>query len=216
MSGNPVSHVDRVEQVPTLWDDRYGVGSFQRMLALLERPCISFARIASEFGVSRERVRQWQLQYRPGSPTGQERRRLCQELKARRKMFADEVFAAFYQRARAQLRRAQFGLLESASGFRTRAIRLDRHVVGLCDGRGVDGASAGRSRDVWMLNAPDAAFFFVLLDAGHFVFVHREAASSVFRSLAADEAGDRVLATYRDTFNALAVVDQEPVTTSES
>ena len=46
----------------TTFEDRYGAGSFDRLLRLLERPCIPFAQIAGHFGVTRERVRQIQAE----------------------------------------------------------------------------------------------------------------------------------------------------------
>ena len=42
-----------------LFEDRYGTGSYQRLMGMFDRPCVTFAEIAGQFGVSRERVRQW-------------------------------------------------------------------------------------------------------------------------------------------------------------
>ena len=36
----------------TLFEDRYGVGSHQRLMALLAQPCVTFANIASRFSVT--------------------------------------------------------------------------------------------------------------------------------------------------------------------
>ena len=47
------------EVPPSVFEERYGAGSQQRLIALLEQPCVTFATIATHFGVSRERVRQW-------------------------------------------------------------------------------------------------------------------------------------------------------------
>jgi len=201
-SANRPRRSDPADGVPTLWDDRYGVGSFQRMLSLLERPCVSFARVASEFGVSRERVRQWQLQYRPGAPTGQQRRQLCRELKARRRMFSDDVFAVFHRHVTAQVVDVRLGLLESAKGFRARAVRLNRRVVALCDGRQLSNPAMGRPQDVWLLNAPDAEFFFVLLDGDQFLFLPRPVAVASLRGRGL-ESHDAFLLRYRDTFDGL-------------
>ncbi len=52
------------------FDGRYGDGSFDELLRRLGQPCISFAQIASHFGVTRERVRQWHRQWLPDAPTG--------------------------------------------------------------------------------------------------------------------------------------------------
>jgi hypothetical protein len=48
-----------------LFEDRYGVGSFARLMTHLNTPCTSFADIAALFGVTRERVRQWHLTLLP-------------------------------------------------------------------------------------------------------------------------------------------------------
>lgn len=62
-----------------LFEDRYGVGSGQRLIAMLEQPCVTFARVAEEFGVTRECVRQWHQRWLPGAPSGHRRQQLCRE-----------------------------------------------------------------------------------------------------------------------------------------
>ena len=68
----------------TLFDDRYGLGAQERLLSMLRQPCHTFARIAEEFGVTRECVRQWHRRLLPDAPTGHERQRLCPQLPHRR------------------------------------------------------------------------------------------------------------------------------------
>ncbi|ODS53154.1 MAG: hypothetical protein ABS36_14545 [Acidobacteria bacterium SCN 69-37] len=198
-----------VETAPTLWEDRYGPGSFERLLALLERPCVSFARIAAEFGVSRERVRQWHRAHRPEAPTGQERRRLCRELKARRRLLADDVFGALHQAARAQLERLHVELLPAAGGFRERAVRINGWIVALCDGRGMADGQHGRSWDVWTLNAPDADFFFVWFGGQAYLLLPRRVADEVLRGHTLEHAGDLVV-PFRNRLDALTLPDHEP------
>ena len=42
-----------------LFEDRYGLGARDRLLSPLQQPCITFAEIADQFGVTRECVGQW-------------------------------------------------------------------------------------------------------------------------------------------------------------
>ena len=114
-----------------LFEDRYGVGAERRLLALLEQPCVTFAEIAEQFGVTRECVRQWHQRLLPGAPTGHARQRLCRQHQRKRELFKDELFAGFYRRLRAQVPAKRIGLIPARDGFRRRAVRLDRHVIAL-------------------------------------------------------------------------------------
>jgi len=114
-----------------LFDDRYGLGAQQRLLALLQQPCVTFAEIADQFGVTRECVRQWHQRLLPGAPTGHERQRLCRQYQRKRELFKDELFAGFYRRLRAQMPSRRIGLIPARDGFRRRSVRLDRHVIAL-------------------------------------------------------------------------------------
>ncbi len=177
---------------PTLWDDRYGSGSFQRLLVLLDRPCISFARIATEFGVSRERVRQWHREHRPGAPTGHQRRERCRKLKARRRLLADDVFGALHRRLSDERREPRFDLLPSSGGFRLGAVRVNGWIVALCDGRTLDDVRRRRPSDVWVINAPDADFFFVWLGGADYLLLPRTVAESVLRGRTLSVANELV------------------------
>ena len=114
-----------------LFEDRYGLGARDRLLALLQQPCITFAEIADQFGVTRECVRQWHQRLLPGAPTGHERQRLCRQYQRKRELFKDELFAGFYRRFRAQVPSRRLALIPARDGFRRRTVRLDRHVIAL-------------------------------------------------------------------------------------
>lgn len=173
---------------PTFWEDRYGVGSFERLMARLDQPCTSFAAIAVEFGVTRERVRQWQQQFRPGAPTGRQRLASCRRLRARRRLLLDPLFRAFYQHACAHLGPGRIAPIRSTDGFRLRTVRIDAHVVSLRDGTGAIARRPPRR--------PRAGtFVYVDLPDGHFALAPPE--------LASVGADDVRLAPYRDTFAAL-------------
>ena len=68
----------------TLFEDRYGRGAHARLLSLLQQPCVTFAEIADQFGVTRECVRQWHQRLLPDAPTGHERQRLCRQYQRKR------------------------------------------------------------------------------------------------------------------------------------
>jgi hypothetical protein len=92
---------------------------------------MSFADIAAEFGVTRERVRQWQTEFFPDAPHGRERRRLCHRRQERRRLLSDPLFSAFYRHARAHLGVDGVQLIDGASGFRTRTVRVRGRFVAL-------------------------------------------------------------------------------------
>ena len=115
------------------FEARYGDGSFDQLLELLGQPCISFAQIASRFGVSRERVRQWHLQWLPDAPTGRQRRRLCAAYQEKRRLMADPVFRAFHRHARAAIGADRIHPVRSRRGFRPRTVRIDHFVIALHD-----------------------------------------------------------------------------------
>lgn len=90
----------------TSFNDRYGAGAHERLLSRLAHPCTTFAQIAKEFGVTRERVRQWQLLWLPDAPRGRERRRQCGFFRKRRLLLEEPLFKAFYRKIRPSSRRA--------------------------------------------------------------------------------------------------------------
>jgi transposase-like protein len=128
-----------------LFEDRYGLGARARLLALLQQPCITFAQIADQFGVTRECVRQWHQRLLPGAPTGHERQRLCRQYQRKRELFKDELFAGFYRRFRAQVPSRRLALIPARDGFRRRTVRLDRHVIALKRARASASLESGAS-----------------------------------------------------------------------
>jgi transposase-like protein len=154
------------------FDDRYGRDAHARLLSRLARPCVSFAAIAHEFGVSRERVRQWRLQWAPETPTGRDRQRRCVATRRRRHLLEDPSFRSFYQQVRTQVPAQRFSLVPSQSGFRTRVVRIDDQVAVLTTGRRVTRSSSGRWPTYAVPPVPrQATFVYVQLGEGDYLFV---------------------------------------------
>lgn len=154
------------------FDDRYGRDAHARLLERLARPCVSFAEIAGEFGVSRERVRQWRLQWAPEASTGLERRRRCLATRRRRQLLEHPSFRSFYQEVRRQVPAHRLGLVASQSGFRKRIVRIDNRVAVLTAGRPVARAAADQAATYALPPVPaHAAFVYVRLGAGDYLFV---------------------------------------------
>ena len=154
------------------FDDRYGREAHARLLGRLARPCISFAEIATEFGVSRERVRQWRQQWAPEAPTGLERRRQCLATRRRRQLLDHPSFRLFYQEVRRQVPAHRLGLVSSQSGFRKRIVRIDNRVAVLTTGRPVTRYTDGQPPTYALPPVPaHAAFLYVQLGEGDYLFV---------------------------------------------
>jgi hypothetical protein len=115
------------------FDERYGDGAFQRLTERLEQPCLTFAQIADEFGVSRERVRQWHRQLLPHAPSGHERQRLCAVYRRRRRLFGNALYRAFFQRARAHFGQGRIEPVRGRSGYKAGTVFIDKHPVALRD-----------------------------------------------------------------------------------
>jgi transposase-like protein len=185
-----------------LFDDRYGLGAQQRLIALLEQPCVTFAEIADQFGVTRECVRQWHQRLLPGAPTGHERQRLCRQYHRKRELFKDELFAGFYRRLRAQVPAKRIGLIPARDGFRRRAVRLDRHVIALKRARASAAPASASSSSYRLMNGVgDADFVYYELNDRDYLFLPRPVLSEG-TTMFVDAAG----ATYhqfKNTFGAL-------------
>ncbi len=136
-----------------------------RLLTLLRQPCVTFASIARDFGVTRECVRQWHLRLLPDAPAGHDRQRQCRLLQRRRKLLQDQLFAGFYRRIRSQVPGVKLTLIPSREGFRKRSVRLGEHVVAL---RAAADAAAAR---VPSSQAGAADFVYVDLGERDFLFV---------------------------------------------
>ena len=117
----------------TIFEDRHGSGAYERLLGLFRQPCLSFADIAGQFGVSRERVRQWHVQLLPDAPQGHQRQRLCALLNHKRRLLADPVFRSFYQHARPHFERGRIELVKANEGYRSRSVRIDQRLIGIRD-----------------------------------------------------------------------------------
>ena len=114
-----------------LFEDRYGADGYARLLTQLNNPCASFAEIATRYGVTRERVRQWHLQLLPGAPRGHQRRRLCIRQQQKRELLTDPVFRHFYRHARAHFAPGDLVLIQARHGYRSRAVRLAGRLVAI-------------------------------------------------------------------------------------
>ena len=115
----------------TIFEDRYGHGSYERLMGMFDRPCMTFAEIAGHFGVSRERVRQWHRQLLPDAPRGHARKHLCVVYHQKRRLLEDPLFRSFYEHARPHVEPGRITLIPTREGFRRRAVRLDGATVAL-------------------------------------------------------------------------------------
>jgi hypothetical protein len=190
--------LDRTPQpMLSVFEDRYGVGASARLRALFAQPCMTFAAIAHEFGVTRERVRQWHLELLPDAPRGHARQRLCRVHQQKRQLFQDSLFRAFYRDARSHFGPHRFALVPARDGFRRRLVQLDGRTIAIRAGRP---ASAG-----WKLSGAERADFiyYRLGDEGFLVIPGRALprGGATFRAHGSPE-----LARYRDTFAAVLSV----------
>jgi len=143
-----------------IFDDRYGEGAFDRLLKLLGQPCLSFAAIGDQFGVTRERVRQWQQEWFPDTPTGLQRRRLCASYREKRRLLLDPLFREFHRHARCSFGAERIHPVRSRRGYRTREVRIDDVVIALRDATAPSLRYRGR-----------ADFIYFRLPGGEFLFV---------------------------------------------
>jgi hypothetical protein len=119
------------EQWQRTFADRYGAGSFERLLALFDQPCVTFAEIATKFGVTRERVRQWHVELRPDAPRGHARQKLCVTQRKKKKLLQDPLFRAFYRHVRPYLDASRITLMRTRDGFARRVVRLEGSTVAI-------------------------------------------------------------------------------------
>jgi hypothetical protein len=134
----------------TIFEDRYGPGSYERLLASFNRPCVTYAEIAERYGVTRERVRQWHLQLLPGAPRGHQRKRLCLVYNQKRRLLEDPLFRSFYQHARPHFPPGGIELIPTRDGFRRRMVRLAGSTVAIKTARRQSAAS-GPGRPAYTL-----------------------------------------------------------------
>jgi hypothetical protein len=165
---------------PDLFEDRYGAGAYERLTALLDQPCTTFAEIAAQFGVTRERVRQWHIRLRPDAPRGHERQHLCWLQQQKRALFDDPLFRSFYRHARAHFQARRLVLIPARDGFRKRTVKLDEQVIGLRHARPARGqrpSVRGETQAAYTLSGAGAPadFFYYRLTDHDYLFVPRQA-----------------------------------------
>jgi Sigma-70, region 4 len=146
-----------------IFEDRHGADAYDRLIADLRQPCVTFAEIARRLGVSRERVRQWQKLLLPEAPRGHQRQRLCAIYRRRRRLLDDPLFRTFYRHARAFVDRGRIELIKASEGYRTRSVRIDRRIVVLREARMPQGApsapSAANEREFLLAGCRETADF---------------------------------------------------------
>jgi hypothetical protein len=159
-----------------LFDDRYGDGAAERLKSMLEQPCVTFARIATEFGVTRECVRQWHQRLLPDAPRGHQRQQLCREHQMKRRLLEDALFLRFYRHIRSSVPQQRVTLIPSRDGFRKRTVRIDGRTVALRRARRNSTASRSSAGTVYTLasGGPDADFLYFELSAEEYLLVPRE------------------------------------------
>jgi hypothetical protein len=192
-----------------LFEDRHGVGSYARLLAALQKPCVTFAEIGVTFGVTRESVRQWHHRLLPDAPRGHERQRLCRHYQQKRRLLADPLFGGFYRHVRSHLPAQRVTLVTSRDGFRKRFVRLDDVVVALKRARPRSLPSASPSAAYVLPNGVSPAdFVYYQLTSTDYLFVPRSlvpARAATFRDLAGSE-----YQRFKNTFAALRTGPGEP------
>lgn len=189
---------------PDLFEDRYGEGAYERLTALFEQPCVTFAEIAGRFGVTRERVRQWHLRLCPDAPRGHARQHLCSLQQQKRALFDDPLFRSFYRHARAHFQAKRLTLVPARGGFRKRTVKLDEQVIGLRQAR------PSSERAYTLAGAtPPADFLYYRLNDHDYLFVPRQAvpkAGATYR-----DAEPSQYSRFRNTFRAALTPSQEAV-----
>ena len=119
-------------------------GSAERLKSMLEQPCMTFARIAAEFGVTRECVRLWHQRLLPDAPRGHQRQQLCREHQMKRRLLEDALFLRFYRRIRSSVPQQRVTLIPSRDGFRKRTVRIDGRTIALRRARRASRSNTGR------------------------------------------------------------------------
>lgn len=183
------------------FDERYGPGAYLRLQAALANPDRSFADIAVEFGVTRERVRQWRNLWAPEIPTGRRRRLIAHQRARRRRALRSPLVRAFITHARPHLTLDRITLLPTRYGFRTQRIRVDGREVALRD----VWASLARTSDAAvtcrLAGVRGAAFVYVRLPADAYLLLPASALAA-HGARFVDEPSHR-FQRYVNTFRAL-------------
>lgn len=185
-----------------MFEDRHGTGAYQRLCALLERPCVSYAEIAQRFGVSRECVRQWHKLIMPDAPRGHARQRLCAQLRQRKRLLTNRLFRSFVTHVRRSGREHRLELVRANAGYKTRMARLDGHLIVLREATEQVGlASSGRAVAIPAYRGP-AEFLYVLLGDDDYLFLPAALLTSRLL-LAVDSSVQNQGTSLRNSFAAL-------------
>lgn len=191
---------------PDLFEDRYGTGAYQRLTALFDQPCVTFAEIGARFGVTRERVRQWHIRLRPDAPRGHQRQHLCWLQQQKRALFDDVLFRSFYRHARPHFQARRLELIPARDGFRKRTVRLDQRVIGLRQARPAaprrSNRPVGPGAVAYTLSGSSEAadFVYYRLNDRDYLFVPRQAVPAEGTTYL--DAEDSQYFTFRNTFRA--------------
>ncbi len=195
---------DRVElRRLAIFEDRYGAGSYERLLAWLQQPCVTFADIASRLNVTRERVRQWHQLLMPDAPSGRERRRQCGIYRQKKRLLGDRLFGAFYRDARQHFEGGRIAPIRSKAGYRTRVVRIDGLLVAIREAGSSNPGGADSSSAVYRLARYRGRADFIYVKLGGQDFLVMPAAALPFHGATfADDRGERYQ-PYKNTFDAL-------------
>ena len=160
-----------------LFEERYGAGSAERLVSMLEQPCVTFARIASEFGVTRECVRLWHQRLLPDAPRGHQRQQLCREHQMKRRLLEDALFLRFYRRIRSSVPHQRVTLIPSRDGFRKRTVRIDGRTIALRRARRNSAWRGSNNGTVYTLTSSPAGadLLYYELSSEDYLLVPREA-----------------------------------------
>ena len=186
-----------------IFEERHGAGAYERLCALLERPCVSYAPIAQRFSVSRECVRQWHKLLMPDAPRGHARQRLCAQLRQRKRLLSNRLFRSFFTHARRLAPGRRLDLVSATTGYRAQLARLDGRLVALREAQRPTATLSPASR-VFMIVAyrGPAEFVYVWLEDDDYLFV--PAALLSFRLLLAVDSPEGLGGTvWRRSFTAL-------------
>jgi len=204
MNTEPVGKVE--SRWLALFEDRYGVAAYEQLMADLRQPCLTFAAIARRFGVTRERVRQWQRLLLPGAPRGHERKRLCALQRRRRRLLEDPLFRTFFRHARTALDSSRLELIVAHDRYRTRAARIDRRVVVLRTARRLSTGRPGPDAPVYRLSPGRSAdLLYYQLSESDFLLLPASELPGIGARFV-DRPG-APYARYKNTFHALDAIE---------
>ena len=200
----------RVEAHDARWlaifEDRHGAGAFDRLMEQLRQPCVTFAGIAKQFGVSRERVRQWHVKLLPDAPRGHQRQQLCALYKQKRRLLNDVLFRSFYNHARPHFDAGRIALIKAEEGYRKRSVRIDERIVAIRDASASATLLRTSATPVYALQRyqGSADFIYLRLTDDDYLFLPRSELS-----VEGTTFSDRPTSRYRRFKNTFAALQAE-------